>query len=97
MTIDAIVVNDKDNVATALQELAPGAQAQTRYGDDIKAFQIRQPIPYGHKFCIAPMAPGDKVIKYGEAIGEAAAAIEVGDHVHIHNVVSLRGRGDLNH
>lgn len=95
MSIEAIVVNERDNVATALAELAPGTQARTRRGEDIISFQIRQPIPYGHKFSIAAIEPGGKVIKYGEVIGEATKRIETGQHVHVQNVVSLRGRGDL--
>jgi len=31
----------------------------------------------------------------GEAIGRATQAIAPGDHVHLHNLESLRGRGDL--
>ena len=96
MAIDAIVVNEKDNVATAVVELSAGAQARTRRGDDIIPFQIRQPIPYGHKFSISSIERGHKVMKYGEVIGEATERIEVGDHVHIQNVISLRARGDLN-
>ncbi len=38
---------------------------------------------------------GDGVIKYGEIIGRATCDIDVGDHVHVHNVESQRGRGDL--
>ncbi len=95
MGIEAIVVNEKDNVATALAELAAGTQARTRRGEEIIPFRIRQQIPYGHKFSIRRMDRGDKVIKYGEVIGEATERIEAGDHVHVQNVVSLRGRGDL--
>jgi altronate dehydratase small subunit len=95
MAIEAIVINEKDNVATALADLAAGAQARTRRGDHVAGFQIRQPIPYGHKFSISRIEAGEKVIKYGEVIGEATQQIEAGDHVHVQNVVSLRGRGDL--
>ena len=95
MAIAAIVVNEKDNVATALEELPAGTRARTRRGEDILTFRIRQLIPYGHKFSLIPIEPGDKVMKYGEVIGEATQRIEVGDHVHVQNVVSLRGRGDL--
>ena len=36
------------------------------------------------------MAQGEKVTKYGEHIGEANKEIKIGQHVHIHNVVSVR-------
>jgi altronate dehydratase small subunit len=95
MAIDAIVVNEKDNVATALQDLAAGLEARTLHGHEVRTFPIQEPIPYGHKFATAPLAPKDKIVKYGEIIGEATAKIEVGCHVHVQNVVSLRGRGDI--
>jgi altronate dehydratase small subunit len=41
------------------------------------------------------MKKGDDVIKYGEVVGRTTATINIGDHVHVHNVESLRGRGDL--
>jgi altronate dehydratase len=46
----------------------------------------------GHKFALRPIASGENVIKYGEPIGETTAAIARGEHVHVHNVVSHRGR-----
>jgi urease beta subunit len=36
------------------------------------------------------MKEGDKVIKYGAVIGQATRPIRVGDHVHVHNMKSLR-------
>lgn len=36
-----------------------------------------------------------EVIKYGEIIGKASVEIRKGQHVHVHNLESLRGRGDL--
>jgi len=39
--------------------------------------------------------PGEPVIKYGSPIGLATVEIAEGQHVHVHNVASTRGRGDL--
>jgi altronate dehydratase small subunit len=33
-------------------------------------------------------------MKYGLSIGTASQNIKAGDHVHVHNVESNRGRGD---
>lgn len=44
---------------------------------------------------IKDIPKGGEIIKYGEIIGRATANIEPGEHVHVHNVESLRGRGDL--
>jgi altronate hydrolase len=35
---------------------------------------------------------GDPVIKYGRPIGVATRAIEPGEHVHTHNLATVRGR-----
>ncbi len=95
MAIEAIVINERDNVATALAELSAGTKVRMRRGEEIISFQVREAIPYGHKFSIMSIEAGEKVIKYGEVIGEATKRIETGHHVHVQNVVSLRGRGDL--
>jgi altronate dehydratase small subunit len=52
-------------------------------------------VPYGHKFALIEITAGQDVIKYGEVIGRASQNILPGDHTHIHNIESKRGRGDL--
>lgn len=42
----------------------------------------------GHKYATCFIAQGDPIIKYGEVIGRAKLAIQAGDHVHTHNVVT---------
>ena len=95
MTIDAIVGYESDNVATALTDIAAGDDALTRIGTEVRRLAVREAIAYGHKFAVSTMEQGSVVIKYGEIIGSTTARIEAGCHVHVHNVVSLRGRGDL--
>lgn len=48
-------------------------------------------IPRGHKVALTDMRSGAYVIKCGEAIGVATRDIRRGQHVHIHNLDSLRG------
>ena len=45
----------------------------------------------GHKYAIAPIKAGENVIKYGAPIGHATCDINVGDHVHSHNVKTNLG------
>ncbi|MDP1993088.1 MAG: SAF domain-containing protein [Syntrophales bacterium] len=40
------------------------------------------------------MKKGDLIVKYGEPIGIATQDIRIGQHVHVHNLESARGRGD---
>lgn len=93
----ALHVDPKDNVATIF---ANGIQAlQTVEVRDksgkSRQIQVNQDIPYGHKIAVTQILPGQSILKYGEAIGIASQVIAVGDHVHIHNLDSARGRGDL--
>jgi hypothetical protein len=87
----ALVISASDNVATALEPLEPGEAIRT--GD--RTVTVVDRIPRGHKVAIAAIASGTQVVKYGSAIGTATADIPVGAHVHTHNVMSTRGRGDL--
>ena len=46
----------------------------------------------GHKYALFPIKKGENVIKYGSPIGHATEDIEVGEHVHTHNLkTNLRG------
>ena len=48
----------------------------------------QEPITFGHKLALVPLAAGAPVYKYGEVIGVASADILAGAHVHVHNVES---------
>ena len=87
----ALVISDRDNVATALETLEPG-RGITAGGRDVL---VRERIPHGHKVALCAIACGQPVVKYGSPIGLASTDIEAGAHVHVHNVASSRGRGDL--
>jgi len=88
----AIVINDKDNVATAIVPLEPGTSISLEARGHSAKIKILSSIPMGHKFALVDIPKGTDVIKYGEAIGQTTAAISRGEHVHVHNVVSHRGR-----
>ena len=51
-------------------------------------------VPYGHKIALQDIAKGQIIVKYGEEIGMASSDIQKGEHVHIHNLESMRARGD---
>lgn len=81
-----------DNVATALDFLKAGTEIRD---DGAVILTLKNNIPFGHKFALVDISKGAPVEKYGEIIGEATASIATGEHVHVHNVDSRRGRGDL--
>ena len=91
----AIVMQDEDNVATALCEITQGTNLNINLGKTKKKIKIIEIIPFGHKFAIKNIMKGENIIKYGESIGEAIEKIEPGTLVHVHNVISKRARGDL--
>lgn len=86
-----LIISDRDNVATALEPLAAGREIDVKGG----ALIVRESIPSGHKVAVRAIAVGQPVIKYGSPIGTATSSITPGDHVHVHNLASSRGRGDL--
>lgn len=93
MPLKFIVIDIEDNVATALIPLTAGELLSVDSSSSIKITILRD-IPFGHKFALKDIKKGTPLIKYGETIGSATEYIKKGDHVHIHNVEGLRGRGD---
>lgn len=94
MTQKAILIDKKDNVATALRELEEGKAIEVGIEDHTLNIVLSQNIPFGHKFSLKDIKQGEAVIKYGETIGLATKQIRQGEHVHVHNVESQKGRGD---
>jgi hypothetical protein len=93
---DLIVVSEGDNVATALHDMQAGSEA--RIAGPIGALTpviLNADIRLGHKAALRPIAEGDLVIKHGRPIGRATTNISPGDHVHVHNVISLSHETDL--
>ncbi len=88
----AIVIHEKDNVATALVPLQAGSTVLVRVQGRVERVKFFAPIPMGHKFALRGIEKGEEVLKYGEPIGRTTARIARGEHVHVHNVVSHRGR-----
>ena len=96
MKKDAITVKKKDNVATALRDIQADKKVLAADPDgSTREIVVLEHIPSGHKFALKNIRAGAAVIKYGEVIGSATEAIAKGRHAHVHNIESLRGRGDL--
>lgn len=93
--IDAIVIKEEDNVATALRDINPQEQVVVGVEDKIRQIFVNEYIPYGHKFAIRDISKGENIVKYGEVMGRATREISSGMHAHVQNIESLRGRGDL--
>ena len=83
MEINAVLVHPKDNVAVAIKALKKGELVVGVANDKLSAIAD---VPRNHKLALKEIAPGEKIIKYGESIGVAAIAIKPGDWVHTHNL-----------
>ena len=93
----ALKVNDLDNVATIFANgIVDGTvvAVQDKKGNR-EEITVTGDVPYGHKIAVKDIHVGEKIMKYGEEIGVATREIIKGEYVHIHNLDSMRGRGDL--
>ena len=77
-----IHLHPMDNVAVARVPLAAGQELKV--GE--RALTVRENVPAGHKVALERIATGEIIHRYGQAIGRARVPIEVGGHVHTHNV-----------
>lgn len=81
-----------DFVGVATEDITKGEKVEGVYMDTLKKVQIEacDSIPLGHKISLREMKNGEKVIEYGEPIGEVSQPIKTGAHVHVHNIKSMR-------
>jgi (2R)-sulfolactate sulfo-lyase subunit alpha len=80
----AILLHPEDNVLVCRTPIRAGDEMHI----DGLAVVIRDHIEVGHKIARRPILPGEKIIKYGAPIGSATAPVEIGGHVHLHNMKS---------
>lgn len=93
MSIEFVVHDDGDSVGVVVVEGVEAGQTLTGWIMDQNKtieFAVKDAIPIGHKLAIRDLAVNDTVIKYGEDIGRVVAAIQQGEHLHVHNVKTKR-------
>lgn len=88
----ALIHAHPDFVAVATDDIAKGEEIVAVYMDDNKQTSVRskEDIALGHKIALRNIGKGEKVIEYGDVIGAAMKDIATGEHVHVHNLKSLR-------
>ena len=89
--LSSIVIKETDNVATALTNFKAGQLVSVTIRGEERKVVLKSDIRFLHKFALADIKKGQQVIKYGQVIGAATGKIQQGEHVHIHNICSLRG------
>ena len=88
----ALLMDEKDNVAVVLQKLEISGKVDIVLGRDVNdSVAAKVQIPFGHKIATREIKVDAQVKKYGEVIGRATQPISRGEHVHVHNVASIRG------
>ncbi|MFP3896776.1 MAG: UxaA family hydrolase [Anaerolineales bacterium] len=86
---NVLIISQNDDVAVALADLPKGINLSAKEGS--LTINTREPIPFGHKVALKPIKKTDRIIKYGASIGIAREQIMPGEHVHTHNLQSVRG------
>ena len=77
-------INEKDNVAVALEAIAKGESVICAE----MTLTAQEDIPKGHKMALTALHAGDEVIKYGNVIGRMACELPAGGWIHDHNLIS---------
>ncbi len=92
----AIVINEADNVGLAVKDLKTGDSIAISVDGTERTVTLKDDIKFLHKFALTDIKSGDKILKYGQVIGGATRDIAAGEHVHTHNIKSLRGQFSRN-
>ena len=84
-----------DDVGVAVMDLNAGEEidAVTLEGEPVSTVKLVEDVPLGHKVAMRDLPAQKHVIEYEREIGYASSDIRCGEHVHIHNLKSLRWSG----
>ncbi len=84
----AIQIDPSDNVVTVVEAASPGDVIEYASPDGPRRITAAESIPACHKIAIREIPPEEPILKYGQPIGTASQAIDLGRHVHVQNVRS---------
>ena len=87
----ALKINTRDNCAVLLTDAKAGETVEVQTDTGMVYLDARHNIDLGHKITLIKLDADQPIIKYGEEIGRAMAAIEAGDWIHLHNIYCRRG------
>lgn len=79
-----VLLHERDNILVCSQSAPAGSVTEI----DGHPIMLAEDIPLGHKIARKPIARGEKVLRYGIAIGSMSADVAAGAHVHSHNLQS---------
>ena len=89
MNINALLMDERDNVVTCVAAVNKGDQIVYQKGQEVCTLTAEDDIPYCHKAALEDLPQGTEVRKYGEMIGQTTAPIARGHWVSHENIVSV--------
>lgn len=95
--VRAIILSEKDNTATLFGNAEAGDTVEIidNVMNSVLTVTANEHINRGHKIAVSDIENNESILKYGYIIGIASKPIKKGSLIHIHNMESCRGRGDL--
>lgn len=90
-------MHEDDDVAVLVGDVPAGGTVAIRGARGIQTLTASAALAAGHKLALRDLLNGHDVRKYGEVIGRLTKPVKRGDHVHVHNLRSLRGYVATNH
>ncbi|AEE93209.1 SAF domain protein [Acidianus hospitalis W1] len=88
-----LIHSKDDDVCVVTNDVKKGDEVICAYLENPSSYVIiksEDDIPLGHKIALRDIKKGEKVLKYSRPIGVAISDIRKGEHVHTHNLKSLR-------
>lgn len=79
-----LLLHPKDNCLVSCCSMSTGEQISI----DNQKLHLLGNVMLGHKVARKNIHQGAKVIKYGAVIGSATHEIQMGEHIHLHNIKS---------
>lgn len=89
MNINALLMDERDNVVTCVAAVSKGNQIVYQKGGQVCTLIAEDDIPYCHKAALEDLPQGAEVRKYGEMIGQTLTSIAKGHWVSHENIFSV--------
>ncbi|MBS7525942.1 UxaA family hydrolase [Fusibacter paucivorans] len=89
MKTNTVLLNQRDNVVTATQDIAAGEAVIFFFDNKLKSINAIEAIPAWNKVAIEDIAEQSPIVKYGEIIGASLQKITKGAYVSHLNIESL--------
>ncbi|QRF75863.1 galactarate dehydratase [Thermoplasmatales archaeon] len=87
-----LVHANEDFVGVATYDIKKGEEVEGVFLSNGQKTSVKaiEDISLGHKIALRDIKNGDKILEYSEPVGKATKDIKKGEHVHIHNIKTMR-------